>query len=194
MCVWDRPRDKSFSNTCCQSVSFAPYVRRHWLGFFLVQRRSCLRTHGRVGRAAPFLPKRPSSGRLLMDSRRASRTARAPSERGDQRRLRASRDHPTASLKNSGNGQCEVSGDREQGQDRVSSVEVTEGTGHDGWQIEGIAAASEQPAGVGAPAHRRSGLSRASSKPQRKRALHAVTIAVAAPLAFDRASDTTLEP
>ena len=40
--------------------------------------------------------------------------------------------------KNSGNGQCEVSGDREQGQGRVSGVEATEGTHHHGCEIEGI--------------------------------------------------------
>jgi hypothetical protein len=29
----DKTRDKCFIITCCQSVSFAACVRRHWLGF-----------------------------------------------------------------------------------------------------------------------------------------------------------------
>ena len=29
----DKTRDKCFTITCCQSVSFATCVRRHWLGF-----------------------------------------------------------------------------------------------------------------------------------------------------------------
>ena len=106
--------------------------------------RSCSRRHGRFGRAAsrtaaaPFLPRGASSGRLLMDSRRASRTARVPIGRGDKRRLRDYREHPTVSLKEF-RERTMRSFMRSRTRPRpVSGVEATEGTDHDGCEIEGM--------------------------------------------------------